>query len=203
MNYVLTFLILPIGREHIRQLLYIVLRNPLLPAQEHSKLVEAADVATTKQHSHLPSLADVAAAERCLQAFTETNSPRAILRAIPSYDGSEILLTDDANTVEEDEESFLSREAKRLQSCRDCWQLLRAEFSRSISEDTSLLPQAGRYRARYSGLPDDTNSASAVVGPTAWPVLELLLSTFEKDEQDTQAGGQCKHHPWLNHYWLC
>lgn len=190
----LTTLTLPNERDHIRQLLYIVLRNPSFHAQGNEKLAQGADVAPTKQYTHLPSLTDVAAAQRCLQAFAETNSPRALLRAIPSYDVSNISLSDGANAVEEEEESFLSREARRIQSCRDCWQLLRAEFVQSISEDASL-PVDGRTRHRTtnSSLSDDDISSTAVVCPTAWPVLEWLVSMFEKDEQITEARGQCKH----------
>lgn len=177
-------------RDHVRQLLYIVLRNPSLQAQG---LAEAADVATTKQSSHLPSPIDVAAAQRCLQAFGETNSPHALLRAIPSYDGSELFLSDGANTVEEEEESFLSREARRIQSCRDCWQLLKAEFTRSISENASIPADRARHQTKNLGLADNSVSSTAVVGPTAWPVLEWLLFMFEKDEQNAEAFEQCKY----------
>lgn len=190
----LMFLMLSIERDHIRQLLYIILRSPSIEPQGNDKIAQGANTDPPKQQSHLPSSADVAAAQRCLQAFGETNSPQSLLRAIPSYDESHSSISDGANVVEDEEESFLYKEAKRIQSCKSCWQLLRADLLGPIGDRASI-PIDGRtkHRTRNSGQSDDDIWSTAVVGPTAWPVLEWLVILFEKDEENTAASGQCKH----------
>lgn len=175
----------PPGREHVLQLVGIILRHTSGEGEE------ATDAAATT-HSAQPTSVDAAVAEISLRSFHTAYKASTILNELPSYGprlDPSLQITDDVSIEEAD--SLLSQEAERIRDCKDCWQFLRADF---------VCPVKDAKRADRNDPLDDGQASHSfdeggdlvidVVGATAWPVLGWLLTMFERDQYDTLHSGQ-------------
>ncbi|PCH43766.1 hypothetical protein WOLCODRAFT_144682 [Wolfiporia cocos MD-104 SS10] len=204
---------------HIRQLLYMALYPP--PPEEGTRRNETDDATILlgspskplsfhQRAAHIPPRAASAGALALLNAFAHTNTPRALLRALPSYPGPSLAQDAHADGADADDadDSFIARRAARIRTAKDCWALLRAGFVPRDADAAALPRKRGVRRPRAAdelpvyaanGLPANTADADAPapVGPCAWPVLDWMLSLFEKDERATARDGQPPHSPLL------
>lgn len=146
-------------------------------------------------------MSDSEAAQRVLFSFLATNSPGALFRALPRYPldgvvGNELLPEPSGNS--HDEDSPISRESLCIKDCRNCWAILKDGFI----QRKKLFPQDSRRRrgrAAYDVEDADLiqgqgRDTPAVVAEHAWPILQWLLSLFEKDEvlNSQKSGGRVR-----------
>jgi len=120
-----------------------------------------------------------------------------LLRALPAYpDPSD---ADDAPLFDpelpSDVDSFVASEAVRFRNCKNCWNILKFGFIKSLADSSTLLGSPRKRRRRGNSTaaeygPIDEEDSSLVVGENAWPVLDWLLVLFEKDESITEASQQ-------------
>jgi hypothetical protein len=195
-RYRLTSLDAP-HRSHIRQLLYIALYPPpsgRTVAPNHRASQESPSKISSR-HAYstlLPSPAASELAKRTLRVLADVNSPASLLRALPAYpdptDGNSATCLADPE-LPSDADSFVAEEAVRFRDCKNCWNILKSGFIKSLSESTSFAPGNPRKRRRGDSLVKytDEEESSLVVGENAWPVLDWLLFLFEKDELSTEA----------------
>ncbi|KAH9061284.1 hypothetical protein EDB87DRAFT_1560600 [Lactarius vividus] len=196
------------SKSHIRQLLYIALYPPpssrtLAP---NHKASQESPSKISSRHAYstlLPSPAASELAKRTLRVLADVNSPASLLRALPTYpdptDGNTASLADPE--LPSDADSFVALEAVRFRDCKNCWNILKSGFIKSLSETTSSFPGSPRKRRRGEapvkyGYVDEEES-SLIVGENAWPVLEWLLFLFEKDETSTEASRKVRYSPLL------
>ncbi|TFK54239.1 hypothetical protein OE88DRAFT_1167099 [Heliocybe sulcata] len=188
-------------RSHIRQLLYIALYPP--PREPKGKEKVRIDFGSPskvppvkqKKSALLPNPAASQAALQCLTSYLATNTPDSLLHALPSYPppkGRDRTRTNDM--MDEDEDSFISREAANIAQCKDCWTILREGFIKRTDGDPS--DRSGMKTRKKSILDDDTmyidsvdTDAPAIIAKDAWPVLEWLIEAFEKDASLTGTSG--------------
>ncbi|KAI0062905.1 hypothetical protein BV25DRAFT_1803153 [Artomyces pyxidatus] len=200
------------SRSHIRQLLFIAL-YPSSPLGDKGKgrathdTVALARTAPPKATSSAVVLSNSAtvAAQTTLMSFAQTNSPSALLRALPSYDELGTKNPGDSGDPVMDgaseQDSLVARGAARFQQCKDCWQILRGGFIPPAEESPSVVPGSPSKRRRvevpmyYSHSSED--GPPSTVGSTAWPVLDWLLTLFEQDETETAKDQQVKYSPLL------
>lgn len=123
-----------------------------------------------------PSATATDAALRILRAFALTNSPDALMRALPHFDA-------DFNNALPTEDSYLTQAAQRITEVRCCWDLLKGGF---IKRKDASKTHEGRSRIRSKDVEDDTldtfDGNTGAVGAHAWPILEWYIDLFEKDE---------------------
>jgi hypothetical protein len=91
-------------------------------------------------------------------------------------------------------DSFVASEAVRFRNCKNCWNILKFGFIKSLADSSNVLGSP-RKRRRGNTMtseygPADEEESSLVVGENAWPVLDWLLVLFEKDESMTEASRQ-------------
>ena len=206
-RYQLTSLDAP-HRSHIRQLLYIALYPPpnsRTAAPKHRAAQESPSKISSR-HAYstlLPSPAASELAKRTLLVLADVNSPTSLLRALPAYpdpiDGNSAPSLVNPE-LPSDADSFVALEAVRFRDCKNCWNILKSAFIKSLSESTSFTPGSPRKRRRGESLVKyahmDEEESSLVVGENAWPVLGWLLFLFEKDELSTEAsrkGSTARH----------
>jgi hypothetical protein len=197
LRYRLTSLDAP-HRSHIRQLLYIALYPPpssRTVTPKHGATQESPSKFSSR-HAYstlFPSPAASELAKRTLRVLADVNSPASLLRALPSYpdpaDGNGATSLADPESPS-DADSFVASEAVRFRDCKNCWNILKSDFIKSLSESTSFAPVSPRKRRRGEALAKytdtDEEASSSVVGENAWPVLDWLLFLFEKDELSTE-----------------
>lgn len=208
-RYWLTSLDAP-RRSHVRQLLYIALYPPpsgRAVAHKH-KATQESPSKISSRHAYstlLPSPAASELAKRTLRVLADVNSPASLLRALPAYpdpiDGNTATSFADPE-FPLDADSFVASEAVRFRDCKNCWNILKSGFIKSLSENTSTVPGSPRKRRRGEALVKythmDEEESSLVVGENAWPVLDWLLFLFEKDEMSTEASrkGSTTRYSW-------
>jgi hypothetical protein len=130
-----------------------------------------------------PTPAASHAAMRLLTALSLTNTPGAILDALPSFDGSPKSGAVRSATPEDD--SFVAREAACFEEYRSCWEIMREGSVRRKKEEPYA--QKGNRRKRRK-LQDDENElelgldTTAPVGRQSWAVLNLFVTLFERDQ---------------------
>jgi len=198
-------------RSHLRQLLYIALYPP--PSSrtvvlKHQATQESPSKISSR-HAYstlLPSPAASELAKRTLRVLADVNSPASLLRALPAYpdptDGNTAISLADPE-LPSDADSFVALEAIRFRDCKNCWNILKSGFVKSLSENTSAVLGSPRKRrrggdlAKYSHV--DEEESSHVVSENAWPVLDWLLVLFEKDELSIEASrkGSATRSSWL------
>ena len=148
----------------------------------------------------LPSPTSSELAKRTLRVLADVNSPASLLRALPAYPDPNNADADAAPELPSDVDSFVASEAVRFRNCKNCWNILKFGFIKSLADGSSTMPGSSRKRRRGNTAADygplDEEETSLVVGENAWPVLDWLLVLFEKDESITEAsqkGSKCSH----------
>ncbi|KZT26752.1 hypothetical protein NEOLEDRAFT_1062201 [Neolentinus lepideus HHB14362 ss-1] len=194
--------------SHIRQLLYIALYPPPDKGKEKSRpdfgSPSKVPPAKQKKSALIPTAAASEAAIQCLTSYLTTNTPKSLLRALPSYPppkGRDGVQTNDM--MDEDEDSFISREAANITQCKDCWTILREGFILRADGDPSS-DRSGAKARRKLILDEDTmysdstdTDVPVLVGEHAWPVLEWLIEVIEKDANLTGNSGHPRYSPLL------
>jgi hypothetical protein len=155
---------------------------------------------TAPRYSPLPSQPAIDAARALLFSFAATNSPASLLRAFPSYpfnpDPSTIRGRVEGADVDFDgEDSVIARVASlSVRSATSVWSMLKPGF---VQWDIALAEVEGKGKGtkRQPAKPkqesyEDEEDASAPVSEGAWPVLEWLVSLFERDAETTEKEGK-------------
>ncbi|TFY69615.1 hypothetical protein EVG20_g3075 [Dentipellis fragilis] len=195
------------SQSHIRQLLYIALYPSANGKGKEKAAGHIGMPAKGTPSKHItsavtPSMDAISAARRCLMAFASTNSPGALLRALPSYGDPGQKGADPAHFEDDaEEDSSLARESSRLKRCKDCWQMLKEGFLRPQTDGMGLIPGSPSKRRRMDAPvyhhSHNNDLSAAVVGTNAWPVLEWLLYLFEADERKMLDDGHPRYSPLL------
>ncbi|KAF7306098.1 hypothetical protein HMN09_00764900 [Mycena chlorophos] len=167
---------------HIRQLLYIALFSP---TDRHARIDPLASPSKRERKlGELPSAAASLAARNLLMAFAETNTPAAVLLA---------LRPGDVDSPEE-AESSLATESLCISRAKNCWQILAKGFLLN-QQQQQFASVKGKGKVLSAGSFGDLHDTASPVGETAWPILEWLISIFERDEVATNA--TLRHSPLL------
>ena len=155
---------------------------------------------TAPRYSPLPSQQAVDAARTLLLSFAATNSPTSLLRAFPSYpfnpDPSAIRGRVEGADVDLDgEDSVIARVASlSVKSATSVWSMLKPGFVRwdiAVAEAEVKGKGTKRQPAKPRQEPyGDEEDPSASVSEGAWPVLEWLISVFERDAEMTEKEGK-------------
>ena len=190
--------------SHVRQLLYIALYPPTHgPASTNHKNTQESPSKISSRHAYstlLPSSTSSEVAKRTLRVLADVNSPASLLRALPAYpdptdaDGTPPPLVNPDPRLPSDMDSFVASEAMRFRNCKNCWNILKSGFIKSLA-DSSTVSGSPRKRRRGNTKsteygPVDEEDFSLVVCENAWPVLDWLLVLFEKDESITKTSQQ-------------
>ncbi|KAF9653198.1 hypothetical protein BDM02DRAFT_2184490 [Thelephora ganbajun] len=155
---------------------------------------------TAPRYSPLPSRQAVDAARTLLFSFRATNSPASLLRAFPSYplnpDPSAIRGRVEGADVDLDgEDSVIARVASlSVKSATSVWSMLKPGFVRwdiAVAE----VEGKGKGTKRQPTNPkqesyEDGEDLSTPVSEGAWPVLEWLISLFERDAEMAEKEGK-------------
>ena len=195
--FLISFFTVCCNRTHIRQLLYLALYPPPevetdnITAPDANLPTSPSKLGAKQQRSALiPTEGASQAAVRLLAAFSCTNTPAALLHALPSYplDGSDPSLV----SANEDEDSFLARSSRVIREAKHCWELLREGFVKPYS-DASVSRAKGRKRktgttnAQSEDEDDDGEfEQPSAVAPHAFAVLKWLLGVIERQETLTE-----------------
>ncbi|KII92900.1 hypothetical protein PLICRDRAFT_37703 [Plicaturopsis crispa FD-325 SS-3] len=192
------------SESHIRQLLYIALYPPPVDKGKEKETPDPAspsklNPARQQKSPLIPSPAATEAAHRLLLSFVNTNTPARLFRAIPecSLRPRESRLDGD-----DDEDSYLAREALCITQCRHCWAILKEGFI-VRKRPVMSTPKGKGKRKQQDFLEDevptyrDSPEAVPIVAENAWPVLEWLVSIFEQDELQSKRDGQPQYSPLL------
>jgi hypothetical protein len=155
---------------------------------------------TAPRYSPLPSQPAIDAARALLFSFAATNSPASLLRPFPSYpfnpDPSTMRGRIEGADVDFDgEDSVIARVASSsVRSATSVWSMLKPGF---VQWDIALAEVEGKGKGtkRQPSKPkqesyEDEEDASAPVSEGAWPVLEWLVSLFERDAETTEKEGK-------------
>jgi hypothetical protein len=188
--------------QHVRQLLYIALYPPTPgPATTNHKTAQESPSKLSSRHAYstlLPSPTSSELAKRTLRVLADVNPPASLLRALPAYpdpsdadDPPHLLELDPGPS---DMDSFVASEAVRFRNCKNCWNILKSGFIKSLA-DSSTVPGSPRKRRRGNAKatkygPVDEEDSPLVVCENAWAVLDWLLVLFEKDESMTETSRQ-------------
>ena len=188
--------------SHIRQLLYIALYPP--QTDNGTENAEADPISPRKaakqQKSPLyPSSAAAVAAQQVLMSIAHTNSPSGLFQALPSYASGNA-----TGPVElDDEDSIVGKEAICIKESRNCWAILKEGFIRR--KTFAISSPKPKRKGRQDYLEDDPFIADseipAVVSPNAWPVLDWIVTIFERDEVEQTLNGHRELHgvrDWLD-----
>lgn len=182
--------------SHVRQLIYIALYPPPPAVNDDEDFrpdLGSPSKLASRQHRHSvgPTPADSEAASSLLMAFAYTNTPRALMRALPSYSAS----VPGRDQDDENHDSFIAREATRIKNAKSCWEILKSDFVKRSNGDPATPRIKKRHHRRKTGDDDDAEfenvvEEASIVAPTAWSVLDWLLAVFEKEESLTAANGE-------------
>ena len=155
---------------------------------------------TALRYSPLPSQQAVDAARTLLFSFAATNSPASLLRAFPSYpsnpDPSAIRERVEGTYVDLDgEDSVIAKVASlSVKSATSIWSMLKPSF---VRWDIAVTEAEGKGKGikRKPVKPkqefhEDGEDPSTPVSEDAWPVLEWLISLFERDAEMTEKEGK-------------
>lgn len=139
-----------------------------------------------------PSSEAIERSWRLLHAYSLTYPPELLLRAIPCYPlrDSEVASVPreiDAGvpwqiSTGEDMDSILSKVAVILKEQKDCWGLLRPGVVAPPKDDSSPA-QKRQPVPPLSSDEEDESSVPALIGTHSWPLLEWLITLFEKDQE--------------------
>lgn len=175
---------------HIRQLVYISLQpisESTIPEDEEDTPLQASPSKIVKQHQHRMSLNPippkaVANAQKLLMAYLNTNAPDALFRALPRRRSPLSLLHGHTEG-----DSTVAKRALCVLQAKDCWELLHSGFLSRQSVALSTPKAKTRYSERIghsrTGALDSETVPPMAVTERAWPLLEWLISLFERDEK--------------------
>lgn len=184
-------------RSHVRQLLYIALYPPPPTAMDKGRenaglpLEPSTPSKTVKQAQKSPLVPTVQAKESAihlLTSFALTNRPSSLASALPKCVG----ISDWHERLrqiaeDEDEDSYIAREAMCIKGARHMWEILKeGAIQRKIPMPSSPRGKGKKRRRVVEFADEDTsfnNESPAVIGEHAWPVLDWLLLLVEKDEE--------------------
>ncbi|KAI0775740.1 hypothetical protein BD413DRAFT_531139 [Trametes elegans] len=190
---------------HIRQLIYMALYPPPSIEEDLEEETTKAEPgspskALSRRHktSQVPSPKSSAAARDVLMKYARTNTPKSLALALPDYS-----VDLHANTFAV-EDSWIAREAQRIQKARCCWEIIKEGFIRRNGGEAMSSPRKARARRstrRAAGNDDgweaDSTEPPAPVSEHAWGVLDWLLTLFEHDEAGVEQTGQARYSPLL------
>ncbi|GJJ06368.1 hypothetical protein Clacol_000559 [Clathrus columnatus] len=187
---------------HIRQLIYIALLPP--PLKQTLDTKELPDAPPSPQKICLqkddiwPKPIARQKALALLRSYVGINSPQSLMRAFPFYPYVSEDGTNDGSLFgnERLEERFhedntpLREEIVKFQFLKDCWGCLKERFAKRNQQDSAL--GSRKQNILDSGT---IEQQAGFVGPYAWPILEWLISVFEKDEELQQLNGESGRGP--------
>ncbi|KAJ3880516.1 hypothetical protein F5051DRAFT_158162 [Lentinula edodes] len=175
--------------SHIRQLLYFSLYPPTVKKVPLGPSLSPSKIGRQQQKSLIISSQTAALACSLLIQYALTMSLEGVARALPSYDRSNV-------NGSESSESLIAKKSYCISEAKNCWNILQKGFIHRVT--TSSPTKRGTRRTTVLDDNDDDNfGASAVVAEHAWPVLDLLLILFERDECETEARGLPRYSPLL------
>ncbi|KAI0092936.1 hypothetical protein BDY19DRAFT_989625 [Irpex rosettiformis] len=182
---------------HIRHVLYLALfppptadaPTPSAPVLDIIPSSPSKFAAKNRQPFCLsPTL--IEAAQNLLRALVQTHSPASIARALPNYGLTGVDNFPDvvpiADNKEDDGESELSRLSRRIKDARSCWDIVKENYIRP--DPVNDIPyNSGRKSGRLTTIQststiEDSDHILKPVADHAFPVLESLVSLFEKEE---------------------
>ncbi|KAJ3933187.1 MAG: hypothetical protein NXY57DRAFT_45321 [Lentinula lateritia] len=175
--------------SHIRQLLYFSLYPPTVKKVPLGLSLSPTKIGRQQQKSLTISSQTAALACSLLIQYALTMSTEGVARALPSYDHSNV-------NGSESSESLIAKESYCISEAKNCWNILQKGFIHRVT--TSSPTKRGTRRTTvFDDNDDDDFGASGVVAEHAWPVLDLLLILFERDECETEARGLPRYSPLL------
>ncbi|KAF9454006.1 hypothetical protein P691DRAFT_811791 [Macrolepiota fuliginosa MF-IS2] len=185
---------------HLRQVIYISLQSTKDLATQHEidTSIQASPSKLVKQHQYQMSLnlippKAVYDAQKLLMAYLLSSTPAALGRALPQRRS---LIP--PPPVHNEGDSTVARRAACIIQCRDCWEMLHTNFLLR----QSAVPSAPKVKLKrqsehigYSKLDStDLNASSpVVVTEDAWPLMEWLVSLFERDEELSETHPDARH----------
>lgn len=171
-------------RLHVRQLVYISLYPPAqVLTSNPDKLIDA----ITSPHELRLQKDDLwpkpSAREKALtllRSYVNVNPPQSLMRAFPFYSYVDENGQNDVNPfsnenledVLHEDNTPLRDELLKFRSLKDCWGCMKDGFVKRKQQDTVSRSQR-----------QTTLEEPMIVGPYAWPILEWLISVFEKDQE--------------------
>ena len=142
----------------------------------------------------------IEAAQNLLRVLVQTHSPASIARALPNYGLAALDNIPEVSSIadndEDDGESELARLSRQIKDARSCWDIVKENYIRP-----DLINDIPRNSGRKSGRPtalqstsmdEDSDDVPKPVAENAFPVLESLISLFEKEEAAISAEYECK-----------
>ncbi|PFH53790.1 hypothetical protein AMATHDRAFT_38604 [Amanita thiersii Skay4041] len=189
----------PPSLSHIRQLIYIALHPLSTPKTDKAQNKSIYDT-PTKQPAHhvIPSHLSpsaVMAAQQLLMSFAVTHPPSYLAPALPSYCSIDRV---GRKLIDDPGDSDISKESVCINEAKDCWALLIEGF---LSRGKALFSTPrNKGRRRRGSTEDDVflvpahqSVEHAIIGDASWPVLDWILTLFERDEQFVHADGQPRY----------
>jgi hypothetical protein len=189
-----------VARAHIQALVFLALYPPVVSIlNERAAMQEDLTMSPSKMASPsklksksnplLPTPAARDAAIRLLSNYVASNAPASIMRGLPSYDSS--LDNAPQRYKEAQEDYFLAEDSRCILGCRSCWELLRDGVVMPKPQTFMDIKGTKRRRVDHRDIEEELGlDPSAIVGNIAWPILQILVEIFAKDERN--AGEQRK-----------
>ena len=132
-------------------------------------------------------------ARQLLFSLVATQSPDSLARALPSYEPT-VGVT--KNAIEDIGDSDIARESLCIKDAKDCWSLLAEGF---LSKGKVLFStpkrKSRRRREDIDDLPpldDQLGTSRSFVADSAWPMLDWMLTLFERDQRLPESKENCK-----------
>ncbi|TFK23657.1 hypothetical protein FA15DRAFT_642120 [Coprinopsis marcescibilis] len=180
---------------HIRQLIFLALHSPD-PVRNDGNRPSFHDSPQKTKHMRtsnpITSKAVVSALD-LLTSLLSTNSPEALGRALPSYASYEENLS---THVQEEGDSLLAKQALCIKTAKHCWEILEEGYIYRTQVVTSPKGKS-KIRRDFSidgAFQDETlPGGSHIIGETTWPVLNWLVTLFERDEQLREASDNARY----------
>jgi hypothetical protein len=133
-----------------------------------------------KRQPLIPTAAASDAATRLLFLLAYSTPASSILRALPNCDSPPLDGREHIQGAED--ESYVARESQCLSQCRSSWELLRNGVVKPKADAFKDVKGVKRRRVDEYDINEELGlDTNAVVGKSAWPILELLIILYEKD----------------------
>ncbi|KAF8348353.1 hypothetical protein F5887DRAFT_953234 [Amanita rubescens] len=171
--------------SHVQQLIYIALHH-ISGAAPEKTTKSIYDSPSKLQHFAKTVISSMAVsdARQLLFSLTTMQSPDSLARALPSYESTVNVAT---NATEDVGDSDIARESLCIKEAKDCWSLLTEGFLSKGKVLFSTPKRKGRRRRGdvddFTPLDDPVGTSRSIVADSAWPMLDWLLTLFERDER--------------------